>query len=458
MTTAVDTISIVASSILSSALVSAVVQILLKQHVQTGLALLRHELDIEKEARQEDRRRASEQLKTQFSWLFVERAKAMNEIYACVNETERAIRNCIPPLAGWGLAADRASEARDPAVFKKRVHHAMEVGERFESALARSNLLFSDDLAGKLAKLFYAYESVFFELDEGSPNEPLIIAISKREHEAREILRQIEREFRLLYGTLDGSVERSAEYEVSGQWAARYQQRGRTLTMGTLWFRLGMRKRGINQRVGGFSWKVAWSWLRRPRELRSRFLIQIPVQRRSLTMSIPSSLGLKWPAGRFSVHLTPWPVNDKQIAFWSDRDGTGELYLMNTDGSSVSHMTNGPGFDFEPAFSPMSREVVFSSQRDGKNFQIYIVNVDSKVVRRLIRSCAGLEMNSRVIIRSRLELSMTTRKQSRDFLGRPGTWDPGTRCPKHIAIVMAIHTSPQPHPAAAHIALLPCNK
>jgi hypothetical protein len=228
MTTAVDTISIVASSILSSALVSAVVQILLKQHVaerlahikersETGLARLRNELETEKEARQEDRRRTSEQLKTQFSWLFVERAKAMNEIYTCVNETKRAIRNCIPPLSGWGLAADRASEARNPAVYNERVRRAMEVGERFESSLARSKLLFSDDLASKLAQLLDAYESVFFELDEGSPNGPLVITISEREGEAGEILRQIEREFRLLYGTLDGSMDRSAEHEVSGQ-------------------------------------------------------------------------------------------------------------------------------------------------------------------------------------------------------------------------------------------------
>jgi cytidylate kinase len=109
ITTALDTISVVASSILSSALVSAVVQILFKQHADerlarikeradTDLEQLRNQLAIEKGAREEDRHRLSEQIKIQFSWLYVERAKAMNEIYACVIEADEAVRNCIPVL------------------------------------------------------------------------------------------------------------------------------------------------------------------------------------------------------------------------------------------------------------------------------------------------------------------------------------------------------------------------
>lgn len=67
-----------------------------------------------------------------------------------------------------------------------------------------------------------AYESVFFQLDDyhhdwTKRDEPQTIALDKREDGAREILRQIEREFRLLYGALDGSVASSADYEASGQ-------------------------------------------------------------------------------------------------------------------------------------------------------------------------------------------------------------------------------------------------
>jgi hypothetical protein len=103
MDKALDTLSIVVSSILSSALVTAVVQIVFKEQADARLERLRNELATEKTAREEDARRISEQLKTQFSWLYVERARVMNEIYGCIIEADEGIRNCIPPLAGWGL-------------------------------------------------------------------------------------------------------------------------------------------------------------------------------------------------------------------------------------------------------------------------------------------------------------------------------------------------------------------
>lgn len=233
MTTTFDTISVVASSILSSALVTAIVQIFFKQHLDermarikeradTDLERLRNDLATEKSAREEDRHRLSEQLKTQFSWLYVERAKAMKEIYACVIDANRAIRDCIPPLAGWGLAADRASQANDPSVFKERVHHALEVGERFESTLLKSKLLFSDELANKLESLVQAYESIFFELDEFPTDANLLglndsRAILRGESEAHQILSQIEREFRLLYGSLSSFAADSADEGVAAE-------------------------------------------------------------------------------------------------------------------------------------------------------------------------------------------------------------------------------------------------
>jgi hypothetical protein len=205
MTTTLDTISVVASSILSSALVTGVVQILFKERADTNLERLRNELATEKSAREEDRRRVSEQLRTQFSWLYVERAKAMNEIHSCVIEVDKAIRDCVPPLAGWGLAADHAFQAHDPTIYRERVRHAMELGASFEDTLLRSKLLFSDDLARKLRSLVLAYESIFFELDEGESIGPAIAdspAMMRGQSEAGHILGQIEREFRLLYGSL----------------------------------------------------------------------------------------------------------------------------------------------------------------------------------------------------------------------------------------------------------------
>ena len=41
-----------------------------------------------------------------------------------------------------------------------------------------------------------------------------------------------------------------------------------------------------------------------------------------------------------------------QIAFMSDRDGNGEIYVMNADGSGQTNLTNNPAYDDEPAWSP----------------------------------------------------------------------------------------------------------
>jgi len=211
MTTALDTISVVASSILSSALVTAIVQIVFKERMDARLEHLRNELATEKSAREEDAHRISEQLKTQFSWLYVERAKAMSDIYACIFEVDESVSSCIPPLSGWGLAADRGYEAADLEVYRKRVHLALEAGERFERSLRKSRLLFGKDLAEKLERLVQAYESMTFELDEIPQGvNPAMLAdssaIMQGQQKAREILNQIESEFRTLYGSFTNSV------------------------------------------------------------------------------------------------------------------------------------------------------------------------------------------------------------------------------------------------------------
>jgi len=198
-----DTLSIAVSSILSSALVTAIVQILLKERAAVRLEKLRNEFETEKAAREESARRTSEQLKTQFSWLYAQRAQVMNEVYGCILDAEEAIQECIPPLAGWGLAAERASDFGKS--HTEQVRAAMEACERFERTLRKNQLVFSNELAGKLRVLVGAYDSINFELDE--PQGPVMAladspAILNGQKKAHEILGQIEREFRALYGSV----------------------------------------------------------------------------------------------------------------------------------------------------------------------------------------------------------------------------------------------------------------
>ena len=64
-----------------------------------------------------------------------------------------------------------------------------------------------------------------------------------------------------------------------------------------------------------------------------------------------------------------------KIAFDSSRDGDGEIYIMNIDGSEQIRLTNNTANDWDPCFSPDGSKIAFESDRDG-NFEIYIMNID----------------------------------------------------------------------------------
>ena len=73
----------------------------------------------------------------------------------------------------------------------------------------------------------------------------------------------------------------------------------------------------------------------------------------------------------------PPPEND--IAFVSQRDGNGEIYLMNADGSAQTNLTNNLAWDESPAWSPDGSQIAFESDRDG-DFEIYVINADGSGV------------------------------------------------------------------------------
>jgi hypothetical protein len=49
---------------------------------------------------------------------------------------------------------------------------------------------------------------------------------------------------------------------------------------------------------------------------------------------------------------------------------------MNADGSNPQRLTNSPGADRTPAWSPDGTKIIFSSERDGGESEIYLMNVD----------------------------------------------------------------------------------
>ena len=70
-----------------------------------------------------------------------------------------------------------------------------------------------------------------------------------------------------------------------------------------------------------------------------------------------------------------WSPDGSQIAFYSDRDGNCNIYLMNADGSNQRRLTDHPAHDRSPAWSPDGKRLAFDSERDN-DLEIYLINAD----------------------------------------------------------------------------------
>jgi Tol biopolymer transport system component len=98
----------------------------------------------------------------------------------------------------------------------------------------------------------------------------------------------------------------------------------------------------------------------------------------SLIQSKQSPLDVQAPA---------WSRDGRTIVFVSWRDGNGEVYAMDADGSSPRNLTQNPAKDVRPAWSPDGRRIAFVSRRDG-NSEVYVMSPDGSGKRNLTRDRA----------------------------------------------------------------------
>lgn len=79
-----------------------------------------------------------------------------------------------------------------------------------------------------------------------------------------------------------------------------------------------------------------------------------------------------------------WSPDGTRIAFYSERDGNAEIYVMNADGTGVTRLTRSSADEGYPAWSPDGRTISFDSDRTG-NFDVFAMNTDGSNVRALTK-------------------------------------------------------------------------
>jgi hypothetical protein len=90
----------------------------------------------------------------------------------------------------------------------------------------------------------------------------------------------------------------------------------------------------------------------------------------------------------YGDQLPAWSPDSSKIAFVTVRDGNGEIYVMNPDGTGQTRLTNNPAHDVSPAWSPDGTKIAFVSGRDG-NSEIYVMNADGTGQTRLTNNPMG---------------------------------------------------------------------
>lgn len=77
------------------------------------------------------------------------------------------------------------------------------------------------------------------------------------------------------------------------------------------------------------------------------------------------------------IHAAILPEKTGEITFVSDRDGNLEIYTMKPDGTNQARLTNNAGRDVQPARSPNGEWIVFSSDRNGGEGDLWIMEKKS---------------------------------------------------------------------------------
>ena len=83
------------------------------------------------------------------------------------------------------------------------------------------------------------------------------------------------------------------------------------------------------------------------------------------------------PAGTVAMDPTPSP-DGLHLAFVvaNDAEGTGDIFVVDRDGTGRRQLTTAPELDDSPAWSPDGSRIAFRSYRGGHDGEIWVMNAD----------------------------------------------------------------------------------